>query len=131
MRKIFDCGHKGQGQYCHRCANEQATRANADRQRREVRAATSRVTAIDLSPVAHLNSVSLRATGLLERLAAGEHPLAMKGKILSCTNGKVFSIPVGTEYRLLVESKSLRPLRIVSHQAYNTLANNRPGKPIL
>ncbi|MBN3761248.1 hypothetical protein [Burkholderia sp. Ac-20365] len=146
MKRSFPCGHTGKGKYCHRCdsvsraeakAEEQAKaeaaariQARADAQAQEAADRLQRrdrlrqlvdEASIDLGPVEHLPAVCERAATVLEQLAAGVHPYELKAKPLRSTKHTVLSIPVGLSYRLLVERDSRRPLRIVSHEAYNDL----------
>ncbi|WP_433960847.1 ParE family toxin-like protein [Burkholderia pyrrocinia] len=74
---------------------------------------------VDLRVVAHLPSVAQRARALLDALAAGRHPLALGGKLLKCC--ALYSLPIGRSYRLLVDKRSMRPIRLLTHERYNGL----------
>ncbi|CAJ6710655.1 Uncharacterised protein [Burkholderia pseudomallei] len=76
--------------------------------------------AVDLSAAHHLPVVLRRALDVLQRLADGEHPLAMGGQILARRKGD-FSVPIGANYRLIVDAMTLRPKLFISHEKYNGL----------
>jgi hypothetical protein len=128
MKKSFECGHSGKGQFCHTCAA--SAKANAHvRQEREQKRDAKRLAAAsdaaDLSIVDHLAAVQREARELLAKVGSGVHPYALKGKPLKSTSGLVLSVPVGRSYRLLFDAPTLTPLRLVSHEAYNTIADAR------
>jgi hypothetical protein len=128
MKRTFECGHSGKGKYCHACASVAKIR-DAERIARENRRA-ARVQAagadpIDLSLVAHLAAVQREARDLLLKVQAGMHPCALNGKPIKSSNGELLSVPVGRSYRLMFESRSLRPLRLISHETYNNYVGSR------
>ena len=128
MKRKFECGHTGKGQFCHACATRQAAKSNAqlERQaRREAKQLAAASDGIDLSPVDHLKVVQREARALLEKVRNGTHPYALRGKPLKATAGAVLSVPVGLSYRILFDAPTLAPLRIVSHEDYNLLADRR------
>lgn len=133
MKRLFDCGHRGCGQFCHRCANEQkaaqASQAGAaaklhprtdpveSERLRELKSAAASAP-IDLSAARSLPSVLERALDLLAKLDAGTHPLALGGQKLTSRGGD-FSVQVGLRHRILIDAQSLKPSRFLSHEAYN------------
>jgi hypothetical protein len=148
MRRVFDCGHKGQGKFCHRCSNDQkavlavqalaeerearrAAAAAKPRQRKEppakdpaeaerIRAlkAAAAGAPIDLSAAESLPAVMERALDVLTQLDAGTHPLSLGGQKLTSRRG-YFSVPVGLRHRIFVDAYSLKPTEFLSHEAYN------------
>ncbi|MFL9911987.1 DUF7682 family zinc-binding protein [Paraburkholderia sp. RL17-337-BIB-A] len=117
MKRTFECGHSGKGKYCHTCESI-AKKKDADRAAREKKRA-ARIQAadadtIDLSAVAHLAAVQREARDLLSKVQGGMHPYALNGKPIKSCDGKLLSVPVGRSYRLMFESGSLRPLRLIS-----------------
>ncbi len=141
MKRTFECGHRGLGKFCHRCANaaraaeHAAAVVKAQREQKAADAArvaemaairraqlanAASLAPIDLSPAAHLPSVLKRVLQVLGQLDRGAHPLAIGGKVLQSRGGD-FSIPVGMRYRLLVDATSMKPLLFVSHEDYNAL----------
>jgi chaperone required for assembly of F1-ATPase len=128
MKQMFACGHKGKGKYCHTCAA--STRRSAEQLRayteeRAAKRAMSFADPIDLTIVRHLGSVQRQARDLLARVSNGVHPLSLDGKILKSSAGKLLSVPVGRSYRLLFETRSLTPIRLISHEDYNAVASKR------
>lgn len=128
MKKTFDCGHIGKGKFCHTCVA--ISRARADvRSEREQKRDAKRLAAVrdvvDLSLVDHLEVVQREARDLLAKVGSGVHPFALKGKSLKSTAGSILSVPVGRSYRLLFDAPTLAPLRLVSHEAYNAIADAR------
>lgn len=128
MKRTFECGHSGKGKYCHTCAAIEK-RKDAERVARENKRST-RIQAsdddpIDLSAVAHLAAVQREARELLAKVHGGIHPYALSGKPIKSSNGQLLSVPVGRSYRLMFESSSLRPLRLISHETYNNYVDSR------
>lgn len=133
-RTSFPCGHKGRGQSCARCRQEQqdaARRATAaaaaSTQRRADKAAWEASFAadpIDLRVLQTRERVT-KARELLARLAAGEPPSALGGKRWQGDRCLV-SVPIGMGYRLVLrdDSGALRPVACMTHEAYNGL---KPG----
>ncbi|MGC8213094.1 DUF7682 family zinc-binding protein [Ralstonia pseudosolanacearum] len=132
MKRTFECGHRGLGKYCHRCANAAravdlaAAAAKARQEQKDAAIQQARLAnaaslaPIDLSPAAHLPIVLKRVLQVLGQLDSGMHPLALGGKVLHSRAGD-FSIPVGMRYRLLIDAASMKPLLFVSHEDYNAL----------
>jgi hypothetical protein len=126
MRKTLSCGHKGKDGFCRRCGDEAAlerqcagARESAREMVRNERLTKVTSAPIDLTLVEHLPVVLDRALELLGRLTAGAHPLALKGKLLRSLEGEVYSIPVGLRFRMLVERRGYKPVRLLTHGTYN------------
>ena len=130
MKKLFECGHRGQGKFCHRCSNEERAKIAVQKaaltkqdEAAAVRARLAKAASeveIDLSAASHLPAVLEKVLALIADLEAGVHPLTLGGKALTSRGGD-FSIPVGLRYRLLVDRNSLKPILFVSHEEYNVL----------
>lgn len=148
MKRVFDCGHKGKGKFCHRCSSEQKAvlASQAEIEQREARKASAaakprprkdpplkdpaeaeRLRAlkaaaasapIDLSAAVSLPAVMERALDVLTQLDAGTHPLSLGGQKLTSRRG-YFSVPVGLRHRIFVDACSLKPTEFLSHEAYN------------
>ncbi|WP_321817073.1 MULTISPECIES: hypothetical protein [unclassified Paraburkholderia] len=144
MKRIFDCGHKGLGKFCHRCCqaatlsggataqqsplpiNRGKAPPRATRQMRRpdeierlhVLKAAAANASIDLSAARSQPAVLERAVDILTRLAAGTHPLSLGGKKLNAMRGN-FSIPVGRRHRIVIDGNSLEPTVFMTHEAYN------------
>ncbi len=119
MRQSFPCGHRGRGQYCHRCHQDQSAiqAREATRDGRQVLA--------DLLGVAigQFPERILRRAAAMHRqvLADGLPALRALGakKILSADG--ILSIPIGRRYRLLfaVENDQPRYLELLTHAEYD------------
>jgi hypothetical protein len=128
MKKTFECGHIGKGRFCHTCAASTKMRANERSEREQKRNAKQLAAAadvVDLSIVDHLAGVQREARDLLAKVSSGVHPYSLRGKSLKSTSGSILSVPVGRSYRLLFDAPTLTPLRLVSHEAYNSIADAR------
>lgn len=122
-KKRFTCGHRGFGQYCHRCA-PQRTKKAAKRLMRQAKRqewqASFQKDAIDLR---HLpKSIVKKSRAILEALNQGQAYWQLSGKRLSKARN-VIKIPVTRRYRLLCkdDGSTVRPVEVVSHEAYNPL----------
>lgn len=146
-RKRFGCGHRGFGRYCHRCRDAKLERK---RKRRAVREAKRRRIAeraeerrleerwrerqdwLDLyrSDAVDLRRlpepVVVKVRGILVELAKGKALGALLAKRMKFDRTLV-RVPVGYRYRLLcrIEKGVVKPLRVMSHEAYNRVARNR------
>jgi hypothetical protein len=126
MKRNFPCGHSGKGKFCHSCAaitKAREAKMHARQHRRLVKAELAAADPIDLSCVAHLPSLQSEARLILSKVRDGTHPCALKGKPIRSSNGQILSVPVGYAYRLMFDCESLRPLRLLSHEAYNRAAD--------
>ncbi|MCC8397276.1 hypothetical protein LJ656_32395 [Paraburkholderia sp. MMS20-SJTR3] len=126
MKRNFPCGHSGKGKYCHTCAaitQAKAAHARERQHKRRAKAESAAADPIDLSCVEHLPSVQNEARMVLAKVRDGTHPYALKGKPIRSSNGQLLSVPVGYAYRLMFDCESLRPLRLLSHEAYNRAAD--------
>ncbi|XUW93260.1 hypothetical protein OH764_34605 (plasmid) [Burkholderia sp. M6-3] len=130
MKRHFPCGHSGKGKYCHTCVaitKAREAEALARRHKRLARQELAAADPIDLSCVAHLPSLQKEARSILTKVRDGTHPCALKGKPIRSSNRQLLSVPVGYAYRLVFDCESLRPLRLLSHEAYNHAADALSG----
>lgn len=146
-RKQFGCGHRGFGRYCHRCREQkleqkrrrQAEQATKQRQvaeqaeeRRLEERWQERQDWLDLYGCGGVDlrrlpkPVVVKARRILAELADGKALGALLGKRMGFDRTLV-RVPVGYRYRLLcrLEAGVVRPLRVMSHEAYNRVARNR------
>lgn len=118
-KKTFACGHRGKGQYCHRChakakANDAAARARAGWQQ-----------TLDTAPIplGHLPRKQAEKTlAILESIGNGVSHTRFNGKRLSNMNQReIISIPIGRQYRLICrdDNEGLCPIEALSHEDYN------------
>jgi hypothetical protein len=128
MKRTFSCGHIGKGQYCHACTAAEKSKQTGKLAREKAREKKQRAAeddSVDLSIVTHLRTVQQQAPEILRKVSAGEHPLALNGKPLRSCAGRIITVPVGRSYRLLFDAPTLRPLQLLSHEAYNRIADRR------
>jgi hypothetical protein len=131
-RKIFECGHKGHGQICHRCLQEESTDANIQQQaidrQQEVKKLSWR-DSFTFDPI-DLKSlpihVIVKARNIIDALQARQNYREFRGKRLR-HDRSVISIPVTRNYRLLCCDRdgTLEPQAVISHSDYNVC---KPGK---
>ena len=119
MRKLFPCGHRGRGRYCHRCRQEQAT-TQARAAARDVRQDLANRLGV---VVGEFPERILRQAAIItqQALAGGLPALRAIGakKILSAEG--ILSVPIGRRYRLLfaVADDVPRYLELLTHKQYD------------
>lgn len=119
-KKIFPCGHRGSGRYCHRCKQAESTREalRADKDEWERRVAGAPVAVAQLP-----RQVAEEALRVMDELEGGTPYRAFMGKRLKTMGQRhIVSIPLRSSYRLICrdEDGRLRPLEVLSHEAYST-----------
>lgn len=133
-KKTFPCGHTGKGQYCHRCAQEQAATQD-QRQQRQQRAArraaekeawrrTFAADPVDLRGLPSRTLV-LKARQILDHVAQSGDYTAFRGKRLG-HDRTIISVPLGRDHRILFRDGEAgpQPMEVMTHQQYNT---TKPG----
>lgn len=118
MKKTFPCGHKGKGQYCHRC--EESQRQEALKQIAKghlIKQATA--TGMDLSNLP--TEIVKKVIDMVTKLREGVPYTSFKGS-KRLVKRKVLSIPVGRTYRMLCrdEGGKVIPVEVLTHEAYNS-----------
>ncbi|MBD1924174.1 hypothetical protein H6F77_24330 [Microcoleus sp. FACHB-831] len=121
-RKIFQCGHKGYGQKCHRCAEEDAEREQKRQQKREWDAKFA-YDPIDLRALPP--HVVLKARLIISSLEEQRDYRQFGGKRLR-HNRFIVSIPITRDYRMICRDcgNILIPEAVLSHEDYNV---RKPG----
>ena len=128
-KKYFSsCGHRGFGQYCHRCsdiAHRKQTIAQESHILRNQWLETYDHDPIDLR---HLpKPIVLKAREILAKLAQGTEYYKLQGKRLIWTDRNLISIRVSRSYRMLIKdcgNNIFQNLKVLSHEAYNTIARH-------
>ncbi|MGL4881423.1 MAG: DUF7682 family zinc-binding protein [Waterburya sp.] len=121
-KKKFPCGHKGFGQICYRCVQEQAILEGKQKLKQDWEETFSQ----DLINLRNLpKNVVLKSRRIIEQLAEAPDYRQFKGKRLR-HNRFVISIPINRSYRLLCRDRGqfLSPEAVVSHEDYNVA---KPG----
>ena len=119
MRKRYPCGHRGRGQYCHRCAQERDD-MSARTAAREGKLALAELLCV---PATDFPDKILRRAAAIHQEVAAQGLLALRRrgakKILSLDN--VLSVPVGHHHRLLfvVDHDFPRYLELLTHEQYD------------
>lgn len=122
-KKTFICGHKGYGQNCHRCKQQQT---DIERQRKQKLdwEATFAEDAIDLKNLP--KNVVLKSRRIINHLQSQGDYHQFHGKRLR-HDRFIISIPVTRSYRLICRDCGtlLIPEAVVSHEDYNVV---KPGR---
>lgn len=119
MRKPFSCGHRGLGQYCHRCRQEQGTLRAREAARGTRQALAER---LGVAAGEFPERILRRAAVITQQIQADGLP-AMRAlgakKILSADG--ILSVPIGRRYRLLfaVDDDIPRYLALLTHEQYD------------
>ncbi|MBR8829769.1 MAG: hypothetical protein N5P05_001279 [Chroococcopsis gigantea SAG 12.99] len=121
-KKKFSCGHKGYGQICHRCTQEQVVWDTKKQEKYEWETAFT-YDPIDLRPFPR--NVVLKAREILTGLQNHRNYRDFHGKRLR-HDRFIISIPVTRHYRLLCRyhNSVLIPEAVISHEDYNVC---KPG----
>lgn len=115
MKKHFPCGHRGKGQWCHRCAAEQAIKDREAAARPDPEQTVPDPVDMRRLP-AHVRQ---RARVLLDLVSQGRPLRDLGGKWLQGLPRA--SIPIGKRWRILLreDAGQLRPVGVMSHEEYN------------
>jgi hypothetical protein len=121
-KKLFPCGHRGYGQICHRCAQQQAVHEEK-KQQKNAWEATFASDPIDLRSLP--KNVVLKAREILQGLESRQDYREFHGKRLR-HDRSIVSIPVTRNYRLLCRDSGsfLIPQAVMTHEEYNVC---KPG----
>lgn len=139
--KKFACGHRGKGQFCHRCvapdgksptvaaaAASAAAKVEPEREPKVDKAEWEASFEADPIELHHLPTPKLvvRAREILVAIGQGAPWHQFNGKRLN-HDRTVISIPLGRRYRILFRTNegSPQPVEVLSHEAYN---GTKPGK---
>ena len=120
-KKVFPCGHKGFGSYCHPCHDKEV----ALEARRREKAASAAV--LDAAPIpldGLPEVVQRKALEVMRAVAAGRPWQEFKGKKIDSRRGIRVVVPLGWSYRLLFKwngAGNIVPEEALSHEAYNGL----------
>ncbi|WP_031568614.1 DUF7682 family zinc-binding protein [Acidithiobacillus thiooxidans] len=126
-RKKFDCGHRGLGAYCHRCAQGFTPDRGRLNRRKGKSASAARsgepleCLGIDLRILPH-GSLRKKAQAALLGIVRDGKPYPIFGGKRMLHNRRILSVPLGRNWRLLLEEqedKRKTVLSILSHESYN------------
>lgn len=123
-RKRFACGHRGFGQYCHRCARQRAKKQAQFLSRQSKRQRWQASFLNDQIELQNLpKSVVKKSRTVLDALSQGKRYWQLSGKRLHDMHN-IIRIPVTRRYRLLCrdDGNIVTPLEVISHETYNPLA---------
>jgi hypothetical protein len=122
-KKLFPCGHRGFGQVCHRCVQQQEEYEQKKEQKNSWEA-TFAADPIDLRELP--KNVVLKAREIIAALEHHRNYREFRGKRLR-HDRLVISIPVTRNYRLLCRDlgSDLVPQAVITHEEYNVC---KPGK---
>jgi hypothetical protein len=124
-RKTFQCGHKGFGQICHRCLQEES-QDRTQRAKKQNWRDSFDGDSIDLSSLPAY--VVLKARNIMNGLQTCQNYREFHGKRLR-HDRSVISIPVTRNYRMLCLDLdgTLQPKQVISHGEYNV---TKPGRSL-
>ena len=124
-KKIFQCGHKGFGQICHHCLQEE-TKDRTHRAEKQNWRDSFHGDPIDLSSLPAY--VVLKARNIINGLQTCQNYREFHGKRLR-HDRSVVSIPVTRNYRMLCLDLdgNLQPKQVISHGEYNV---TKPGNSL-
>ena len=129
-RRTFVCGHRGRGRFCHRCQQEAEIRRRVAAQRAAVHAEKQEWAQLfdhDLIDLRLLPRPELvmKARQIVREIQTTGDYRPYKGKRLN-HDRSVISVPLNYDYRILFQDRAgeLVPLKVLSHEAYNT---KKPG----
>lgn len=121
-KKSFPCGHKGYGQICHRCAQQQAVWVEKKQKKNAWEAAFAK-DPIDLRTLP--KNVVIKAREIISGLDGHKNYRDFHGKRLR-HDRFIISIPVTRNYRLICRDHGafVSPEAVISHEDYNVC---KPG----
>ncbi|ALG67010.1 DUF7682 family zinc-binding protein [Beggiatoa leptomitoformis] len=125
-KKTFPCGHKGLGQYCHKCQQSSIEHNNQEaiRHEKQIWEQQFKTDAIDLRKLPHKNLV-IKARAILVAIKEGQAYQVFNGKRMNYDR-HIVSVPIDNDYRILFkdDKDGLVPVVVLSHEEYNT---KKPG----
>lgn len=126
--KLFPCGHKGKGQYCHECERlhkeNAAAEVHEERRRAAMRERRARIISAPVSLICMPNDVQDEALNLFEAIKTGApcHKIPHAKRLAKSGQRDVISIKIGWGHRLVCReqpSGDMVPEWVGSHEAYN------------
>jgi hypothetical protein len=119
MKRIFPCGHKGKGQYCHRCKTASEERAR----RQEDRSHKLEMERLLGAPSNQIPLKVLRKAAAIKRRFDETGTLdGIKGRRM-VADPSLFSVHVTYSYRMLFRKSNGRLVyeSTISHEDYNNI----------
>lgn len=120
MKKVFSCGHHGNGRFCHRCTQERA-KQQAQSDRRAARHALAE--RLNVRPGQFPNEILQRAEGVLSQARRdGARALRACGARKLNGTAALVSVRIGRGHRMLFRTGGGAPqfLELLTHERYNT-----------
>lgn len=125
--KTFPCGHKGKGQYCHRCEQERVEQESVNSHRAEKQAWQEqfKLDPVDLTILPNRKLVE-KARQIIKEIAEGAPYTAFKGKRMNFDRN-IISVPLNHDFRLIYQQtqSGLVLADVMSHEEYNV---KKPGE---
>lgn len=123
-KKRFLCGHRGQGQVCHRCEQEaieaeRQAQIIAERQREKL--AWNESFEADVVNLRGLpDPIVIKSRKIISALQRGTDYRHFKGKQLRL-DANLIRVPVNSDYRLILKrsGRQLLMLEVIPHEEYN------------
>lgn len=127
-RKLFPCGHKGKGRYCHECERlhkeNAAAEVHAERHRAAKRERRDRIMSAPVPLIFLPSDVQDVALNLIQTIKTGTpcHKIPHAKRLAKSGQRDVISIKIGQGHRLVCReqpSGEVLPEWVGSHEAYN------------
>ena len=126
-KRSFPCGHRGKGQFCHRCQQEERKRAQHERDRLARWSERKTVEREWGLATDDLPRHVIRKTTDVLRSLRDEADLARFDAERMRFDRDCISIRLSRDYRLLLRldgEQGIRPVKVVPHEEYNALIRN-------
>lgn len=122
-KKTFSCGHKGKGQYCHRCEQEKLEKDKTQFQKQQWNDLFNE-DPIDLKVLVNHKLIE-KARKIIKSIHQGDCYTLFKGKRMKYDRN-IISVPVNNDFRLIYKdlSSGLILQALLSHEEYNS---RKPG----
>ena len=118
-KKLFPCGHRGKGKFCHRCKEEGHLKLESRRIKEEWKETLSRAP-VQLNDLPR--DVAEKSLMVIQGIETGKSHIEFKGKRLVAMGKRgVISIPIARKYRMVCTDKGgmLKYIEVISHEIYN------------
>lgn len=129
-RKTFSCGHKGKGQYCHRCAQESELHEQQIARKNDQLAWKNSFNndPVDLRKLISTKRLVDKARKIIADIHNGRPYVRYRGKRLKFDR-HIISVPLNRDWRLIFYESGgkIRCRELMSHEEYNV---SKPGERV-
>ena len=118
-KRTFPCGHRGKGQYCHRCEEVSDARLKSKRVKENWGKTLSQAPiSLDKLP----RDIAIKSLRIIQGIETGKSLCEFRGKRLVAMGQRgVISIPIARKYRMVCTDQGgmLEYLEVISHETYS------------